>query len=322
MSQVPFSFGYKRDLPDTRDYKYQVRFTGQLPESVDLTAGLMPIRNQGNLGACTAFATGAMVEYVRTKQKLVKWYTSPLFTYYATRQIEGTIDQDAGAYVRNSLKSAANYGVTKEDVWPYETSAFATKPPDSVWEDALNHQALVYYRLEQTKENILSCLAEGFPFSFGMMLYRSFIDTQCGFLVYNNLPMPDPAKEAFVGGHCMLAVGYFIENGVIYIRVRNSWGTYIGLQGYHNIPLDYFLDPHLASDFWTIRAQEYVQEEVIPDPPAPEPPKPEPPAPEPIKPPNPIIIEPEEKEDKKEKVINWIFLILFIKIVLIFLFFK
>ena len=307
MSTFPYAFGYKQDLPDERDYKYKAVVT-KLPESVDLTEKLMPVRDQGSLGACTAFATGAMVEYVRTKNNLKNWYVSPLFTYYATRQIEGTIDVDAGAYVRNALKSAANYGTTKEDYWPYDIQKFTITPPQSAWDDASNHQALVYYRLQQTREDILTCLAEGFPFTFGMMLYESFIQTQCGFIVHNYLPMPNTTTEKFVGGHCMLAVGYFTDKETTYIRVRNSWGNFIGLGGYHNIPLDYFLDPKLAADFWTIRSQEYLQEDVvpIPEPPKPEPiAPPEPPKPEPVAPPEPPK-PPEEKEDTKEKIIKWI----------------
>lgn len=329
MSTVPFSFGYKQDLPDERDYKYQTTFTGPLPESVDLISGCMPIRNQGKLGACTAFATGAMVEYVRKKQKLKEWSVSTLFTYYATRLIEGTVDSDSGAYVRDALKSAVNYGVTNEDIWPYDISVFTTNPPQSAWQDALNHQALVYYRLEQTKENILNCLAEGYPFTFGMMLYESFIQTQCGFLVYNELPMPDLTKEKFIGGHCMMAVGYYTSNGTTYIKVRNSWSTYVGLNGYHNIPIDYFLNPSLASDFWTIRSEEYTVEELItppePEPvipPTPVPPTPptppEPPKPNPVIPPDPAPI----VEDKKEKIIRWIILAFFIIMVLVFIFVK
>lgn len=317
MNTFPYAFGYKQDLPDERDYKYKA-VIAKLPESVDLTENFMPVRDQGTLGACTAFATGAMVEYIRKKNNLKDWYVSPLFTYYATRKLEGTISIDAGAYVRNALKSAANFGVTKEDFWPYDISKFTVTPPQSAWDDALNHQALVYYRLQQTREDILTCLAEGFPFVFGMMLYESFKKTQCGFMVYHHLPMPDTVNEKFIGGHCMVAVGYLVNKGTTYIKVRNSWSDFVGLGGYHNIPIDYFLDPNLAADFWTIRTQEYLQEDVIPIPepskPNPVIPIPEPPKPEPIEPPQ----LPEEKQTTKEKVIKWVGIIIVVIIAIFF----
>lgn len=322
MSTDRFSFGYKQDLPDPRDYKYKA-VAIELPESVDLSADFLPVRNQGDLGACTAFATGAMVEYVRNKQKLKMWSVSTLFTYYTTRQIEGTVDSDSGAYVRDALKSVVNYGVTSEKTWPYDITVFKQNPPEHAWEDALNHQAVVYYRIDPTRENILSCLAEGYPFTFGMKLYQSFVDTQCGFMVHNYLSMPDTGKEKLIGGHCMLAVGYskWID-GNTYIKVRNSWGTHVGLRGYHNIPIDYFLDPNLSSDFWTIRSEEYTEEEVI-KPPTPEPVvPPSPPTPEPVippAPPAPVVV---EEEDKGSKIMRWIVLAFFVLVSLMFFFVK
>jgi len=257
-----FSFGYIPDLPDNRDFKFKAASISTLPESVDLREYLQPVKNQGKLGACTAFATTAMVEYVRNKQGFLSWDASPLFTYYSTRKIENTLDIDSGAYVRDALKSAVNDGVAKETSWPYIVENFTITPPVSVWEEAEKHQALTYYRLDQTKENILGCLADGYPFTFGARLYQSFINTQCGFLVHNYLPMPVLSAEKFVGGHCMLAVGYSTNNNNTYILARNSWSTSVGLDGYHNIPLDYFLDSTLSSDFWTIRSEEKVDEDI------------------------------------------------------------
>ena len=38
--------------------------------------------------------------------------------------------------------------------------------------------------------------------------------------------------------------------------VRNSWGTGWGQAGYFMMPYNYFTNPNLASDFWTIRLVE------------------------------------------------------------------
>lgn len=334
MEENKFSFGYIPDSPDKRDYKFQLKAStdiSKLPESVDLREHLQPIRNQGNLGACTAFATTSMVEFVRNKQKCKRWDASPLFTYYSTRKIENCITEDSGAQCRNALKSVVKDGVTKEVLWPYDIEKFTQNPSEVAWADAEKHQALVYYSVEQTEENILGCLAEGYPFTFGMMLYQSFVDTQCSWMVHNYLPMPNTATEKFLGGHCMLAVGYFKwlksgngkGDGKTYIIVKNSWGSNVGLGGYHNIPIDYFLDRSLSMDFWTIREEERDEYDVLPTPeptpeptkpPTPEPPKPEPsptptPTPEPPAPPTPQPIE--EKESMWKNPITY-FTIVFI----------
>lgn len=285
MEPISFSFGYIPDSPDSRDYKFNLPALSSFPTIVDLRPLLQPIKNQGNLGSCTAFATTAMVEYVRAKQHLIKWDASPLFTYYSTRKIENCINEDSGATVRDALKSVANDGVAKDTTWPYIIENFTVQPPASAWAEAQEHQALVYYRLNQTKQDIISCLADGYPFAFGMKIYQSFVNTQCRFLVNDVLPMPVVSAEKFLGGHCMLAVGYLSgSEDNINIKVRNSWGTYVGLDGYHNIPIQYFLDPSLSMDFWTIR-QEETSNDVEPEPVTP--PQPPVPVPSPVVPPTP-----------------------------------
>lgn len=276
-----FSFGYIPDIPDKRDYKFKVAQATTLAP-IDLRPEMRPIKNQGALGACTAFATTAMVEYVRAKQKFLEWDASPLFTYYATRKIENTIDIDSGASVRDALKSIINNGVVKEVSWPYVIESFAVPPPSAVWVEAETHQAISYFSVDQTKESILGCLSEGYPFTFGAKLYDSFTKSQNGFFVSNLVPMPDLSADKYLGGHCMLAVGYTsASDDNIQIIVRNSWGNWVGLDGYHFMSLQYFLDPSLSMDFWTLRTEEITPEDIIPDPPSP-------PAPEPVVPPTPV----------------------------------
>lgn len=312
-----FYFGHIKDSEDPRDFKLELKAAAtstELPESVDLRELLQSVKNQGKLSSCTAFATTAMVEFVRNKQKLLKWDASPLFTYYATRKLKNATAQNTGAQCRDALKSVVKDGVTKEEVWPYDVSKFAEPPPDNAWTDAEKHQALVYYAVEQTRENILGCLAEGYPFTFGMKLYQSFFDSQCKVLVQNYVPMPDTVNEEFLGGHCMLAVGYSKYNNQTYILVKNSWGPFVGLDGYHNIPIEYFLNPGLSMDFWTVRSEEKTDEDIIPEtkPPtsAPEPPKPVP-TPAPV-----VIVEEPKTSIWKSPVV--LFMILFILICLIF----
>ena len=291
MSDKVFAFGHLPDPPDSRDFKLKTPTLSALPVSVDLSSKLQPVKNQGRLGSCTAFATTAMVEFVRNKQELLQWDASPLFTYYSTRKIENTIDSDSGAYVRDALKSVVSDGVAKETTWPYIVENFTIQPPASAWTEALDHQALVYYRVNQTRDDVLGCLADGYPFTFGIKLYDSFINTQTGFMVNNIVPIPNLSTDKFVGGHCMLATGYLSsQDGTVQITARNSWGVYVGLEGYHNIPLEYILDRAQSMDFWTIRSEERVDED--PTPPKPIVIPPDPVTPIVIVPPDPIVPEP------------------------------
>lgn len=289
---VRFSFGHLPDPPDSRDFKLKIS-----PQTVlvptDLRSQMRPIKNQGNLGACTAFATTAMVEFVRSKQRMIEWDASPLFTYYSSRKIEGTIPIDSGAYVRDALKSTVKDGVVKEESWPYIVENFAMLPPSAVWVEAETHQTLTYSKVDQTQEGVLGCLSEGYPFTFGAKLFDSFIKTQTGMFVTNTVPMPNLSADKYVGGHCMLAVGYTSASDTsIEIIVRNSWSEYVGIDGYHFMPIEYILDPTLSMDFWTIRTEEYAQEDILQDPVIPPAPTPEPvipPEPAPVPTPEPVI---------------------------------
>ena len=56
---------------------------------------------------------------------------SRLFSYWNERNMEGTVAQDAGAFIRDGIKSVAKDGVCRESDWAYDISAFATRPSDT-----------------------------------------------------------------------------------------------------------------------------------------------------------------------------------------------
>jgi C1A family cysteine protease len=92
------------------------------------------------------------------------------------------------------------------------------------------------------------CLAEGYPFAFGMTVYDSFEGDEVAKTGVVQMPSPD---EQVVGGHAVLVVGYD-DSQQIFI-VRNSWGSEWGMGGYFTLPYAYIVNPDLASDFWTLR---------------------------------------------------------------------
>ena len=266
-----YSFGCDPDIEDQRDYRLKAVVDPVLKESIDLSHdwGFEEIRDQGSLGACTAFATTDMVRFVRYKTKLSCWTPSQLFTYYATRKLRNSINEESGATAREALKSTIDYGVTKDNIWPYDINKFAEEPPKEAWDDALTHQSLSYFRLDQTESDLLQCLSDGYPFTFGMKIYQSFIDYQKSIIFNVVIPKPEVGKEKYLGGHCMLATGYYKRGDEYIIIIRNSWGIKFGSRGYVHIPLSVMLDPNLCFDFWTLRTSESDEapKPVIPPPP-------------------------------------------------------
>jgi len=257
-NSIPSSkgFGFIPDIPDFRDQYYQVSpnliETG-VPPIVDLrqTPELQqsPVLDQGQLGSCTANAIAGALTYTMLKQKQPLFSPSRLFIYYNERAMEGSIQSDAGAMLRDGIKSVNRQGVCKEQpTWPYNIYKFATKPPGTAYNEAGLHQALQYRRLNNTDINQLkACLASGFPFVFGFTVYQSFMTAQVGRT--GMMPMPQP-HEAVMGGHAVLATGYDDTHQVFI--VRNSWGDHWGDKGYFYMPYSYITNQDLAVDFWTI----------------------------------------------------------------------
>jgi C1A family cysteine protease len=241
-----------RDLPDARDFAYAaplLRFPQGLPPSVDLRSECPPLYDQGQLGSCTANAIGGAIEFDQRKQGTQEFVPSRLFIYYNERVIEGTVNQDSGAQIRDGIKSVATLGVPPETDWPYDISKFAQEPPPSAFADAKMDLVTVYARVAQNLVQMQGCLASGYPFVFGFTVYDSFESdavAQTG-----NVPMPIPAENV-LGGHAVVAVGY--DNTKRVFIVRNSWGPEWGAKGYCYMPYEYLLTPSYSSDFWTIRS--------------------------------------------------------------------
>lgn len=245
-------YGWTRDLPDARDFLYAaplIRFPQGLPPSIDLRSECPPVYDQGQLGSCTANGIAAAIEFDQQKQGNNEFEPSRLFIYYNERVIEGTVNQDSGAQIRDGIKSVSTLGAPPETDWPYDIKKFTQKPSAAAYSDAKQDLVAAYARVSQNLAQMQGCLAEGYPFVLGFTVYESFeseVVAQSGVV-----PMPAPG-EAVVGGHCVLAVGY--DNSKRVFIIRNSWGSAWGIQGYCLMPYEYLLNAQLASDFWTIRS--------------------------------------------------------------------
>ena len=247
-------YGWVPDLPDQRDHMFAAPHAtiGTLPPMVDLRPGCPPVYDQGQLGSCTGNGIGGCLEFDQMKQGQSDVFTpSRLFIYYNERVMEGTVNSDSGAQIRDGVKSVAKSGAPHEDIWPYDITKFADKPTQQVYDDASNHQAVSYQRVTRDQRQMQGCLAAGYPFVFGFSVYDSFESAEVA--SSGVVPMP-AAGEQLLGGHCVVAVGY--DDSEQRFICRNSWGTGWGMAGYFTMPYAYLLARALSSDFWTIRSVE------------------------------------------------------------------
>jgi C1A family cysteine protease len=244
-------YGWIPDIPDHRDLVYAapVATLKKLPTKVDLRTSCPPVYDQGMLGSCTANAIAGAIEFDQMKQKKAKPFTpSRLFIYYNERAMEGTIDTDSGAMIRDGIKSVATQGACKETTWPYTIAKFAQKPGAKCYTEGKANRIVLYQRLTPILSQLKGCLASGYPFVFGFAVYPSFESQTVART--GRVPMPAPGERE-LGGHAVLTVGYDDANQTFI--VRNSWGTNWGMKGYFTMPFAYLLDDNLSDDFWTIR---------------------------------------------------------------------
>lgn len=219
-----------------------------LPPKVDLRPQMPPVYDQGALGSCTAQAACAAFYFCQKKQKIFTFDPSKLFTYYTTRDIEGSTEEDAGAMIRDAIKSINKFGVCPESIWPYKAEKLTVKPTPTCYDTASRHTAVSYSQVVQNINQLKGCLAAGYPFVFGMQVYDFFEGQDVA--TSGKVSMPGSYEE-IIGYHAVLAVGY--DDSQKIFMIRNSWGAQWGIAGHFTLPYEYVLNPSLTSDFWTIR---------------------------------------------------------------------
>jgi C1A family cysteine protease len=120
-------YGWVPDLPDQRDFMYAAPapYAANTPPSIDLSKKCPPPYDQGQLGSCTANAIAGAIEFDQIKANLKEFTPSRLFIYYNERVMEGTVNSDSGAQIRDGIKSVATLGALPETDWPYNIAKFS-----------------------------------------------------------------------------------------------------------------------------------------------------------------------------------------------------
>jgi C1A family cysteine protease len=219
----------------------------QIPDILDMAPQCSPMEDQETLGACTGNAIAGLMEYLENIEGQEPVRLSRLYVYFNERMQEGTINSDAGADIHDGIYAIATWGMCDERIWPYDITKFRIEPSADAYIDGATRRAIDYHMVEQTEDALLHCLASKRPVVFGIVVYESFESDEVA--KTGIVPMPAPHEKS-LGGHAVLIVGY--NRTTRMFKVRNSWGSSWGQQGYFELPFDYVLDPDLADSFWTV----------------------------------------------------------------------
>lgn len=240
MRELPLSpanrrYGFFQSAPDHRDFGVPHFLVSApitaLPSSVDLEPWTGPVKDQGQLGACTAFASTGNREYLARRFENSGFVFSPLFQYYQERKADGTLDQgDCGSTGRTACAVLEANGVCVEQDDTYNTDNFQVVPTVAQETEAAAHKAGAYHALGNVMD-MKKCVASSYPFLIGFQVFESFENAA---MAANGLMTP-PSGD-LLGGHEVLVIGY--DNSkqcpgstVGAFKVRNSWGAGWGDKG-------------------------------------------------------------------------------------------
>jgi hypothetical protein len=269
--------GWKRQLPDHRDYRYErhVRVEPMtLPTSVDLSNLVSTVKDQGQLGACVAHGTTSVFEACQIKLAGASTLGCRLLVYRDARIIGGDFPGDNGCNIRDGIQATVKNGVAPETDWAYNISQFDNTPPAKAVSDAVKAESTNYYLLDstsgaaQTLLNIQTCLAvTGLPVAYGFPVYDQYESVGRDGII--DMPSGDE-----LGGHCNMFFGY--KPG--YLMTLNSWGQGWGAPfgkfsgGMGWMPTAY-VTQGLVSDSWTIANESQISPTPTPTPVPPTPTK-------------------------------------------------
>lgn len=256
-----YKMGCIRDTPNPLDRRMMAtrEQTEALPPSVILndTTG---VEDQGQIGSCTGNG-GDNASKIRSLIATGSFFNgSRLALYKWARDHDGTTG-DAGSHLSSMAWVLANKGVPPETHWPYDISQFDVEPPPNVAADAAKDETTKETRLDDPDEqvtinNIKVALNSGYPVMLGITCYESIFSVGAD----GNIPMPS-RKDPVAGGHAICIVGYDdnhvnAEGTKGALKMKNSWGTGWGAQGYGWISYNYALKTNDAvGDCWAILAE-------------------------------------------------------------------
>lgn len=240
--------GWQPDRPDHRDRMFLVSGAA-VGSSCDNSDQVSRIEDQGELGSCTANASTSAMEALAKKNGIALPELSRLFVYYYTRKVDGTpVTEDAGATIRNTMKSLVVFGACAEKLWPYNIEAFSKAPTFRAVRDGQDHRIVRYYRCP-TLVTVRAAIASGGTVVGGFSVPEGMLSESCA----RTGIVPAPGEgQGFVGGHAVHFVGYNDADRLV--KFQNSWGEGWGKGGFGFLPYDFF-EQKIAGDCWTIRSE-------------------------------------------------------------------
>ena len=213
-----------------------------IPSSIDLRASFTSVKDQGDMGACAAFATVAIFESILKKNDQPDIDLSEQFVYYNARKNSTSTMMDTGCSLYSAINTLSTEGVCLENLFPYNPAAVSQEPSKEAYDDAETRKVVKAKTVRKNLHDIKSAVYEGYPVAISLKIFDSF-NPHKGFIP---MPSDEEMSEGKSGNHAMVICGYNDE--ARFFVVRNSWGNGFGIKGYCYIPYAYIANPELLNN--------------------------------------------------------------------------
>jgi hypothetical protein len=231
---------FPQEKPDERDYLHKEIAAGlSLPNWVEKKPEdfiSYPIKNQGSTSACVAFSFAKQLEIDELSENGVYRILSPRSLYSLGYLPNG------GMYDRQAATILIQKGMTLNSLLPSDNLTEQQMRDASDYKPDAQQVALVYKHdniifadnnLDTIASIIESYRQQGQKKGVGIIIAGSNNGTWL-----STFPKP-PASNETKWYHKVVATDYGLINGVKYISIDNSWGTYAGMQGKQFLGEDY-----------------------------------------------------------------------------------
>ncbi|KAL7558030.1 hypothetical protein ACA910_016481 [Epithemia clementina (nom. ined.)] len=207
-----------------------------LPPKFRLPASLSQgVKQQGNVGSCSAFATTAAIEAALRQRQHTANPQSDAFLYYnaKVRIARHGATYKGGISIRDAVLASTKHGICDSRIWPYNDSTIAKIPPTPVYQSAEKRRVMKAVHVGPLPSDLKACLVRmKCPVIAAFACYKNHVTKG----VRRTGDIPEKGDGETGTHHAICIFGY--DDYQRRFRFKNSWGEGWGNRGWGTLPYD------------------------------------------------------------------------------------